>query len=305
MTEDKTPDYINYTLEELFQSYYNVDKERYPENYQAIVNELRKRKADIPQEEISGIDEVPQKISLPEEISLNPPKNLPIFQIIKNAIKIVNKNLIFIPFIALSMLLIMPNVLFYISLLLLVISSFLYIIVFGRLVETVMNLHRSSWLHLLKVHCINYLIAIFLIAGIPSLIFSFLISETTFQISKTVSFPQVQIIKNLFLALVACLTIYVIPFVFIRRQIFSSISYGIKILFNSLWISIPLIFLTLCTYLTQISKWLIYIIIPPQIDIYTILGINFILISINVYIILIVFSAATFILKETGVSYVT
>lgn len=300
MAEDKTPDYSNYTLEELFQSYYNVDKERYPENYQAIVNELKKRKADIPQEEVSSIDEVPQEISLHEEIPVNPPKNLPIFQIIKNAIKIVNKNLIFIPFLALGGVFIYPSPIVYIFIFFGLITFFLEIIVFGRLVETVMNLRRSSWSQILKVHWVNYLIFSFIIRLIPFFIFSIF----SFLIFKNESFLQGKIIKNIFFALVGCITIYVLPYVFLTRQVISSISYGIKMLFNSIWISIPLILLTICIYLIKTSIWGIFIIIRP-LDIYTIWGVCFILASINMYILLIVFSAATFILKETRVTVIS
>lgn len=42
------PDYTEYTLDQLYDVYYHVDRDQYPENYQAIVNEIKNRKAELP-----------------------------------------------------------------------------------------------------------------------------------------------------------------------------------------------------------------------------------------------------------------
>ena len=62
MTEDKIPDYSSYTLDELFQSYYNVDRGRYPDNYQAIINEFTKRNVDLPSEEEIAVENKEQSL---------------------------------------------------------------------------------------------------------------------------------------------------------------------------------------------------------------------------------------------------
>ena len=39
----KTPDYTKYTLEELFEAHASVNRDKYPENYALIKNEIEKK----------------------------------------------------------------------------------------------------------------------------------------------------------------------------------------------------------------------------------------------------------------------
>ena len=43
---NKVPDYTTYTLDELEDVYYAVDRNKYPDNFRAIVKEIEKRKAE-------------------------------------------------------------------------------------------------------------------------------------------------------------------------------------------------------------------------------------------------------------------
>jgi hypothetical protein len=67
----KVPAYENYTLDQLYDAYYNVDRDKYPKNFNAIVDELNKRKANIPSEVNDDLDTSHGKgaISLPNSIS--------------------------------------------------------------------------------------------------------------------------------------------------------------------------------------------------------------------------------------------
>ena len=41
------PDYSKYTLDELEDVYHVIDRNKYPDNFQAIVNELEKRNMEL------------------------------------------------------------------------------------------------------------------------------------------------------------------------------------------------------------------------------------------------------------------
>ena len=51
MKNYQTPDYSKYSLDELYDVYYVVDRNNYPDNYKAIVSEIKKRKAELPLDE--------------------------------------------------------------------------------------------------------------------------------------------------------------------------------------------------------------------------------------------------------------
>ena len=58
MNNYQTPDYSKYTLDELYDVYYVVDRKNYPENYKAIVSEFKKRRAELPKDEVVYSSEV-------------------------------------------------------------------------------------------------------------------------------------------------------------------------------------------------------------------------------------------------------
>lgn len=210
---------------------------------------------------------------------------------LRQSIRIVNNNLIFIPFLALSGIVIMSPTTETLSISLSLMSFIFYPVVYGRLVETIMNLSVSTWTHLLKVYWFNYLLVIGVLV-IPVIIINYLISSLESSLQRI-------FIKTLFEALLSCVTIYVLPIVFTRRQLISSISLGIKTLFNLWRRSISLILLTLCIFIIKISVRIIMFINWP-INLPSIFVIGFFQNFINAYIHLIVFCTALFILKEQG-----
>jgi hypothetical protein len=74
---------------------------------------------------------------------------------LSQSIKLVNNNAIFIPFLALSGIMIMSSPMAF----LIILSFVLYPMVYGHLVETIMSLPKTSWFNLFKIHWANYLSA--------------------------------------------------------------------------------------------------------------------------------------------------
>jgi len=67
-----TPEYQNYSLEQLYDSYNHIDKERYPDNYKALVAEIEKRKFQSDEHESKSPDEfITSTIANREETNLN------------------------------------------------------------------------------------------------------------------------------------------------------------------------------------------------------------------------------------------
>jgi hypothetical protein len=130
---------------------------------------------------------------------------------------IVNANLIFLPFLALSGIFIVSSHISFIVIL----SFILYPIVYGHLLETVMDLPKTSWFNLFKIHWANYLCVIIILA-LPVIILSYFYDGMNY-IQKTV-------IKNLIGFFINCLAIYIWPLVFLRRQIKAPILLGINII---------------------------------------------------------------------------
>jgi hypothetical protein len=61
------PDYSKYTLDELYDVYNVVDRKKYPDNFQAIVNEIEKRKAELSTKEKDESIKLEHSISEPSK----------------------------------------------------------------------------------------------------------------------------------------------------------------------------------------------------------------------------------------------
>jgi hypothetical protein len=84
---DNIPDYSTYTLEELNEAYHTVEKEKYPDNFKAIIDEIKKRKIELAKEETNGIT----FNSNNQEVLLklfSPQKPLPVIEIIIHTLSI-------------------------------------------------------------------------------------------------------------------------------------------------------------------------------------------------------------------------
>ncbi len=205
----------------------------------------------------------------------------------KSVIAIVNGHLIVIPFLAIcGMFMTAPYIVRY-SVVFIFLSFIFYPIVYGRLTELALNLAETSPYHLLKSHWLNYLLTV-LCYAVPIIVITNLTPDTN---------PALQ---NLIAGLFQSLIIYVMPQVFIKREVLHSILSGVSFLFNNFMHSIPLILLTLSIFFVKLifNKLIAAFIQPEQLSI--IFGIGFIQNIINVYLVLIIFTAAIVILKDRG-----
>lgn len=209
----------------------------------------------------------------------------------RKSIGIANSFLIYLPFLALTGIWIVSEETGYSLLWLLIPSSILTVIVYGRIVEITKNSDKSSWKSLIAKHLFNYIGAeLTLIIPVLGLyfVYSHLNNVTQTKISYVVG------------ALISCLTVYVLPLVFMEQRVVTVIPQGILFLFHNLRKSILLILLSL---LISVIKMLVGLSIPHFVyrtdKIQTIFGIGFLQNIIFGYIDLIVFAmAATFIIEE-------
>jgi hypothetical protein len=209
----------------------------------------------------------------------------------RQAIKIVNSYLFIIPFLALSLSFILynPNSVYVVVILLiyntslLLLSLILYIIVYGLFIQSITNKPKKSWQSILRIHWFNYF-AIQILLLIPISVFS------TIYYNK--------IIFHIYIFLVNCLSIYILPLVFLKQRVLHSISAGIKILFHTFYTSLPLLLLTILPYVRIfIGRSIIYGYHP---NILTFILIQFLLNLIGVYINLLIFTTAAMIITKQG-----
>lgn len=169
-----------------------------------------------------------------------------------------------------------------------IISLFFYPIIYGRLVETIKNTPSTSFQNLLKDHFINYLLFSILLI-IPSFWFPFILAK--------IGYISPSIINTIY-SVVHCVSIFMLPLLFLNRCVFSSIPKGIKTLFHNLWTSIPLILLAIFLSFEQpLVAWSTIHIYRPD-SIVTIVGIGFLSNVIYVYLQLLIFTKATIIITE-------
>jgi hypothetical protein len=83
------PDFSKYTLKELYDAYYVVNRRRYPENFRAIINEFKRRNEALPEGDIEIVEEPVKVISEPEEMPVITPKPLPLLTILGDTLSIV------------------------------------------------------------------------------------------------------------------------------------------------------------------------------------------------------------------------
>ena len=69
------PDYSKYTLDELYDVHNVVDRNKYPDNFQAIVNEIEKRKAEISTKEKDESIKLKHSISEPSRVVHKTPED--------------------------------------------------------------------------------------------------------------------------------------------------------------------------------------------------------------------------------------
>ncbi|MHA2344046.1 MAG: hypothetical protein ACXADW_19460 [Candidatus Hodarchaeales archaeon] len=212
---------------------------------------------------------------------------------IRDSIRIINANLIYIPFLALSSIFIISPVITRFSFVFLVLSFIFFPVVYGRLIEIVFNLPITSAYKLLKTHWFNYL-SVFMFLGIPVFVLSFLYSSVQ-------GFQKI-IIKNVIDTVILCLAIYIWPLVFIKKKVLSPILTGITILFQNILLSIPLILLTVIIVIMKIMVQILILYISP-VKPSTIFGIFFLQNIINVYIFLLIFTSATMLIKSKNINH--
>jgi hypothetical protein len=84
----KTPDYSKYTLKELEDVYYVVDRKRYPDNFRAIVEELEKRKSKIKIDKSIVLEKTASDKPEADTMLIAPAKTLPVIDIMKTAFSV-------------------------------------------------------------------------------------------------------------------------------------------------------------------------------------------------------------------------
>jgi len=203
---------------------------------------------------------------------------------LKESIKIVNANLIFVPLLALSSIFIFPSYFMFLVILMFVLDPIAY----GKLVGETIDLPKTTWCSLFNVHWKNYLV-VGIITGSPLIIMSFFYDDMNY-IQKTT-------IKNLLGFIISCLTIYIWPLVFINKEIKPPIFQGINILLKNIRISTPLILITFFMFALKFLVELSLIKLMPL----TSFKVFLIFIAprtINVYLEFIILTSATMFIKE-------
>ena len=110
-------------------------------------------------------------------------------------------------------------------------------IIYGRYTEIMKSECFVSYTHVLKKHWVNYISV-----GLLLFIFTFAInSALDAMISANISYLFKQIVN----AIICCLTLYVLPIVFVKEENLTAIQNGVLYLLHNLNISIPLLLITI------------------------------------------------------------
>ncbi len=150
--------------------------------------------------------------------------------------------LLFIPFLALNETLIRSESTRIYALLLNTLAFILYAIVYGSMIEEISFDTKSEWSHLLKVHILKFIGATFILY-IPVFATSFLNSEEHYL--------RIFVFKALVGLAIQCSTLYVMPLVFLKRQVLPSFSEGFRYLAHHIQKSSWLIFLVLFAFVLK------------------------------------------------------
>lgn len=124
-----------------------------------------------------------------------------------------------------------------------ILSFILYAIIYGSTVEEIASKAKSGWTHLLKLHALNLVLAT-LILYIPVFVTSYLNSEEHYF--------SIFAIKALSGLTIQCATLYVMPLVFIKRQVLSSFPEAFKYLAHHFLQSIWMMVLVLLVFTLKI-----------------------------------------------------
>lgn len=170
-----------------------------------------------------------------------------------------------------------------------IISFFFYPIIYGRMVETIRGTPLTSTSSLLKNHFLNYFIFSILLV-IPSSWLPFYLAKFGYITNFT--------IRIIIYALIHCLAIFMLPLIFMKRRVFSSIYEGFLFFIHNVNISIPLILLTIFLSFERIIVDLSFRYIYRPANMIIIIGIGFFASWLLVYLQLLIFTDAAMIIKE-------
>jgi hypothetical protein len=208
----------------------------------------------------------------------------------RNAVKIANSYLIYIPFLALSGIFIWTESTRYYALLSAVLSFILYPVVYGSIVEKIQKVTQSSWTALFARHIFNYL-GLTLIFVVPVLALNPLISGLDSSIKS--------VVNALIGMFIQCVALYIWPLLFIKRRIFSSIYDGLAFLLHDPSKSAIMFLLIILTSVVKLVAKLSAVSVIQKANITLIFGIGYLQNIIIGYVGLIIFSmAATLLLEE-------
>jgi hypothetical protein len=167
---------------------------------------------------------------------------------LKQSLKTANTFIIYLPILALTGNFVWSETHIGINLILLLINLPLTVIVYGRIVEIVTNTDRKAAIDILADNWWNYIVTLGLLM-IPVLPIELLSGKYL----TIVDFVQLKIIKILLGVVIGGATLYVMPLVFLRKEIFSSITFGISKLINNPRKSIPLLLIVALMGIIKIS----------------------------------------------------
>jgi hypothetical protein len=167
------------------------------------------------------------------------------------------------------------------------IISFLviYPLIYGKYIELINREAQYPWYQILNKYWFNYVVA-HLVLYLPIIAVGY--------ISLLFDFKMSFLMKLLYLV-VDVLSIYIIPLVFLRKDIFPSIVLGSKCLLGNLKFNEPLIGIVLLAFLPSIVSELLLKIMSHEIIVF---ALNFSVYILNVLINFILFIAASLILKD-------
>jgi hypothetical protein len=129
-----------------------------------------------------------------------------------------------------------------------IINISLSIVIYARIIEDISTIDEKPWQDLLSNNCLNYVATSGLII-LPVIPFKMYLSNLETSLPKM---PDIIIG-----VIINALMIYVMPFVFLTKKIFSSIQAGLLFLYKNWYSSLPLVLVVIVIGLIKITTLLL------------------------------------------------
>lgn len=161
---------------------------------------------------------------------------------LKESIKIINANFIFVLVLALTSIWITGGTARYLACFMGILSLIVTPAIYGRFIDIISKNKATSLIQLFKEHWLNFYIVLFSLF-IPLFIFT-LVVLSLLSVEKNTYSEVLHILATIF----HISLIYIIPLIFIKKESFSIVPIGIKYLSNNFRKTLPLIGLTFVSF---------------------------------------------------------